>query len=129
MRSARLLLRHFHLIFDAVTSPSRALLSLSLYGDVKQVSHLIVAGEASVNTSDSSRSVKRCHSIYMDVAPTDVAPTMLLLGPPFILRVCLGPHLSFSKNTPLHMAAKGGSVSTVHALLTLNADVQAVNRE
>ena len=65
----------------------------------------------------------------MDVAPTDVAPTMLLVGSPLILRICLGAHLSFSNNTLLHMAAKGGSVSTVHALITLNADVQAVNRE
>lgn len=71
----------------AAASPSRALLSLSLYGDVKQVSHLIVAGETSVHTSDSSN------------------------------------------NTLLHMAAKSGSVSTVHALITLNANVQAVNCE
>ncbi len=124
MRSARLFLRHFYLICDAVASPSRALLSLSLYGDVKQVSHLIVAGETSVHTSDSSRSVKRRHSIYIDVAPI-----VLPVGSPFILRVCLGAHLSFSNNTLLHMAAKGGSVSTVHALITLNANVQAVNRE
>ena len=123
MRSARLLLRHFYLICDAAASPSRALLSLSLYGDVKQVSHLIVAGETSVHTSDS-RSVKRCHSIYIDIAPI-----MLPVGSPFILRVCLGAHFSFSNNTLLHMAAKGGSVSTVHALITLNANVQAVNCE
>ena len=45
----------------------------------------------------------------------------------FVCRCCA--HFSGSNNTLLHMAAMGGHVSMVQALITMHANVRAVNHE